>query len=105
MSSFNITLTLDSRVHSVEFCRLENVTFEPHVASFNFKNGKWIADHKSFPISIDNVLDLMIIVRGNPGTTCELTVKSGQGAAKKFAPQGPFAPNGHTFFKRDIQLP
>ncbi|MES2810305.1 MAG: hypothetical protein V4619_16850 [Bacteroidota bacterium] len=104
MAAFDLTLTLDSRVHVIEFCRLEAVKFEPQVTSFNFKNGKWIAEHKSFPVSSDNVLDLMIIVRGNPGTTCELTVKTKQGTTQKFAPNQEFAPNGYAFFDPKVQL-
>ena len=97
-----VHLELDSIVRDIEYCRLENIRFEPDTNSFQFVDGKWASDHSNFPI--DNVLDIMIIVTGNPGTTPALKVKIDNGPATPFPPDGPFSGNGRTFFSLHIPV-
>lgn len=104
MTNHDIHLEIDAAVRNIEYCRLENITFEPNSASFQFRNGVWVADHHAFPVGDDHILDLMIIVTGNPGTTCQLSLKIGGGEAKTYAPYEPFSDNGRTFFSQKITV-
>ena len=103
-TSHRIHLELDSTVRDIEYCRLENIRFEPDTNSFQFNDGKWIADHNNFPIDNDNILDIMIIVTGNPGTSPVLTVKIDSKPPKTYPANGPFSSNGRAFFSPHIPV-
>lgn len=102
MTSVDLTLEIDSNARDIDFCQLEKIKFEPKQTSFQFKDGKWVATHKSFPI--DDALDLMIIISGNPGTTSVLKVII-DGKAQTFKPQQDINEKGYTYFRQKIQLP
>lgn len=107
MNTVDFTIELDNRVRDIEYCRIDNIKFEPlqNRRSFTFKEGKWIAEHKKFPVPDDNDLDIMIIVTGNPGTTCELKITfTKSGRVVTLEPYKPFAQNGRSFFSEEIKL-
>jgi hypothetical protein len=106
MKSVNLIVELDNRVRDVEFYRLEDVEIEPSVdeESFHLDEGRWIAIHSDFKIEDDDDLDITIIVTGNPGTSCELTVKIDNEEPRKFQPFKPFSSNGRAIFSEEIAI-
>lgn len=104
MSNHNIHLELDPTVRDIEYCRLENITFEPNTNSFQFAGGVWASDRNNFPIDDDDILDLMIIVTGNPGVMPVLSVKLDGGASTDHNANEVFSNNGRTFFSLKIPV-
>jgi hypothetical protein len=99
----DILLKIDSNSHRIEYCLIEGINLRPDVY-FRFVDGSWLAKFKNFPIGVDNDLDILIIVAGNPGTDSVLSVEIGDAKAEEFSLYRPFNKNGYGQFDQHIEV-
>ncbi len=103
-SRHDIRIELDDLVRDIEYCRLENIRFEPDYNYFQFRDGIWFADYNNFPIDDDEILDIMIIVTGNTGTNPIMRVRIDNRPPRDYPAYEPFSENGRTFFSNNIPV-
>ena len=104
MSKIKLKLTIGAQARRVDYCNLEGRRLRPD-DYFTLKKGEWVAEFTDFPIDADNDLDLLLVVVGNPRTTCTLTVEINALPALSFSLDEAFNNSGYGAFTQQISVP
>lgn len=103
MKRVDVVITIDSNSRDLEYFVMEGIDLETN-RYFRLVNGEWIGKFPNFPIESDNDLDILMIVRGQPGTDSIMKVKIDNREPTTNRLFRPFNRNGYAQFNEQIPV-
>ncbi|WBA44282.1 hypothetical protein [Hymenobacter canadensis] len=102
MTKSEVIIEFSETVRRVDYCNLEGRDIDTN--DFELENGRWKIQLDGFPIENDDDLDLVIVVVGNPGVKCNMTVSIDDVKYGPYDSYKPFNSSGYAQFDFEIPL-